>query len=190
LRDVQGAFSREVRMTWWALVGGRKTDKTGAALAVVRRLEARGVKVGGFVQREVVSEEGKVMGWDVERVDGTARRALARTSPQPELCDYAFDPEAFAQAAAWAGEACQLVVVGGVGKLEAEGQGHFPLLARLAETQGGPPVLAVVRDSCLSPVGLALPDARGWLDLPCALDDLERFADEVALGVNSQENRR
>lgn len=172
-------------MGWSAIIGGRKADKTRAALVVARRLRAQGVAVGGFVQREVLAASGDVAGWDVERVDGGARRVLARTSPTPELCDYTFDAAGFAQAAAWASEPCEVVLVGGVGKLEADKQGHFPVLERLARAPDGPHVLAVVRDSCLTQVGLALPDASGWVELPCDDAALERFADEVAARVRA-----
>ncbi|MEW5742251.1 MAG: DUF2478 domain-containing protein [Myxococcota bacterium] len=170
-------------MSWSAIIGGRSDDKTAAALRVASRLLARGVSVGGFVQREVLASSGDVAGWDVERIDGGARRPLARTSSTPELCDYSFDPAGFAQAAAWAGEPCDVVVVGSVGKLEADRQGHFPLLERLARAAKGPHVLAVVRDSCLTSVGLALPDASSWVALPCDDAALEHFADEVAAAV-------
>lgn len=167
-------------MGWSAIIGGRKTDKTAATLAVVRRLEAQGLVVRGFVQREVRAPSGDIAGWDVERLGGAERAVLARTSPEPELCDYTFDPAGFAQAAAWASEPCDVVVVSGVGKLEEEQHGHFPALERLARARGGPHVLAVVRDSSLTRVGLALPDASGWLELPCDEAALEAFADEVA----------
>ncbi|MCC6336277.1 MAG: DUF2478 domain-containing protein [Myxococcales bacterium] len=167
-------------MSWWAIIGGRDDDKARAALLVARRLSSRGLSVGGFVQREVLAASGDVAGWDVERVDGGGRRPLARTSATPELCDYTFDPAGFAVAATWAGEPCDVVVVGSVGKLEADKRGHFPVLERLARASAGPHVLAVVRDSCLTQVGLALPDASGWVTMPCDDSALERFADEVA----------
>lgn len=167
-------------MGWSAIIGGRKTDKAQAALAVVRRLEAKGLVVRGFVQREVLALNGDIAGWDVERVGGPGRTVLARTSPQPELCDYSFDAAGFVQAAAWAEEPCDVAVVSGVGKLEEEQQGHFPVLERLARAAAGPHVLAVVRDSSLTRVGLALPDASGWVELPCDEAALDAFADEVA----------
>jgi nucleoside-triphosphatase THEP1 len=171
-------------VSWSAIIGGRKTDKTAAALAVARALQARGLTVGGFVQRDQHTETGDHLGITVERVDGTARCVLARTSSTPELCDYAFEPQGFAQAAAWACEPCDVVVIGGVGKLEAARTGHFDVLARLASATTGPHVLACVRDSCLSPVALLLPDADGWLELPCDDAALARFADELATRVS------
>jgi nucleoside-triphosphatase THEP1 len=170
---------------WSAIIGSRKVDKTQAALVVARRLREHGLTVGGFVQREVLAPSGDVVGWDVVRVDGAARRVLARTSPTPELCDYRFDAAGFAQAAACALEPCEVVLVGSVGKLEADRQGHFPVLERLARAPCGPHVLAVVRDSCLTQVGLALPDASGWVELPCDDAALERFADELAARVRA-----
>lgn len=171
-------------MSWSAIIGGRNTDKPGAALAVARRLEAKGLRVGGFVQREVLDDKGEVKGWDVERLDGSERRLLARTSDTPELCDYTFDAAGFAQAAAWAQEPCDVVVVGSVGKLEADKKGHFSVLERLARAEGGPHVLACVRDSCLSPVGLVLPDATSWIELPCDDAALEQFAAALADAVS------
>jgi nucleoside-triphosphatase THEP1 len=149
------------------------------ALEVVRRLEAKGLVVRGFVQREVLSADGAITGWDVERVGGEGRTALARTSANPELCDYTFEAAGFVQAARWAAEPCDVVVVGGVGKLEAEKQGHFPMLERLVRAERGPHVVAVVRDSCLTQVGLSLPDASGWVELPCDDAALDALADEV-----------
>lgn len=167
-------------MGWSAIIGGRKTDKARATLAVVHRLEAKGLVVRGFVQREVLKPNGDIDGWDVERVGGDERTVLARTSPEPELCDYTFDAAGFAQAAAWASEPCDVAVVSGVGKLEEEKKGHFPVLERLACAGGGPHVLAVVRDSSLTRIGLALPDASGWVELPCDDAALDAFADELA----------
>jgi len=176
-------------MSWSAIVGGRKTDKPKAALAVARRLEERGLRVGGFIQREVLDEKGEVAGWDVERVDGSARKLLARTSDTPELCDYTFDAAGFAQAAAWASEPCDVVVVGSVGKLEAEKQGHFSVLERLATAPQGPHVLACVRDSCLTSVGLALPDATSWVELPCDDAALDAFADALGASLRGRAAR-
>jgi len=167
-------------VSWSAIIGGRNTDKPKAALDVARRLQAKGLRVGGFVQREVLDDKGEVAGWDVERVDGSARKLLARTSDCPELCDYTFDASGFAQAAAWADEPCDVVIVGSVGKLEADKKGHFTVLERLAKAPEGPHVLACVRDSCLTPVGLALPDATSWVELPCDDTSLEQFADALA----------
>lgn len=173
-------------MGWWAVVAPRKADKAAAVLVLTSALRARGVAVGGFLQREVSGPAGESLGWDVEHLVDGARASLARTGSRPDVCDFAFEAEAFATAAAWASLPCEVAVVASLGRMEADRRGHFPVLERLVRAPDGPEVLAVVRDSCLSPVGLALPDALGWLEWPADEAAVQAFADTLAAAVRSR----
>ena len=165
---------------WAAIVGAAGTNKSATARQVARRLERRGLRVGGFLQVDVADAAGETQGWDVERVSDGERVTLARRSADPTLCSYAFVESGFARAAAWARDEAEVVVIGGVGKLEAAQGGHWPALEALVREPSAPLVIACVRDSCLATVAFALPDPAAHIMLPCDAAEVARFADEIA----------
>jgi nucleoside-triphosphatase THEP1 len=170
---------------WSAIVGAAGTNKSEVARRVVRALAERGLRVGGFLQVDVPASDGTTEGWDVEHVADGERLVLARRSPDPTLCEYAFREQGFAQAAAWAREACDVVMIGGVGKLEAARGGHWPVLEALVTRADAAHVVACVRDSSLAAVALALPDPVAHVMLPCSSDAIVELADQIARAVRS-----
>lgn len=144
-------------------------------------LRARGRTVAGFVQQDVPDGHGETAGWDVVSVSDPSRcSALARVSDAPNLCGYAFSEAGFAYARQLATDEADVVIVGGVGKLEAAKQGHWPLIEELLSGPSTRHVVLCIRDSCLSTVALALPDPFDHVSLPCDDAELERLADAVA----------
>src|SRR5690606_26125821 len=137
---------------WSAIIGARASEKPRAATSVARALSAAGVSVGGFVQAEVLDARGQLAGWDVQSLSGE-RIALARRSPAPTICDYTFEPAAFERARELALTARHgVIVIGGIGKLEAAGLGHFAVLQQLVTSERAPHVIACIRDSVLSTI--------------------------------------
>jgi nucleoside-triphosphatase THEP1 len=169
---------------WSAIVGKPGTEKGQAARKLAALLEARGLAVTGFVQDDVSDPEGKTVGWDISSVTGpTQRGILAREAAEADLCGYKFEASGFALAERLSQGAADVVIVGGVGKLEAAEQGHWPLLKSLIEREPGAHVVACIRDTCLSAVALALPDPLDYVELPCDDAELERLAERLAAEV-------
>lgn len=176
--------------TWSALVGARRDDKATALGRVLAKVEEAGVRVGGFAQERVLDAAGETLGWDVVRIGAPVRQPLARRGEQPDVCDYAFSALGFETAAAWALDArAELVVVGGVGKLEAAGRGHSPLLLRLLEEGTHRHALFCIRDTSLAAVALSIPDPESHLQLPCEPSQLDEFADGLVELVRASHRR-
>jgi nucleoside-triphosphatase THEP1 len=166
--------------TWSAIVGAPGTEKGTAARKLATLLEARGLRVRGFVQEDVSDAAGEALGWDIASVVGPEQRGeLARVSESPDLCGYAFAAAGFAFAESLALGPADVVIVGNIGKLEAAKQGHWPLLERLIDAGEAHHVVACIRDNCLSAVALALPDPIDHVSLPCEDQELERLADSL-----------
>ena len=160
---------------WSAIVGGAGTEKGRAARKLAALLEARGLRVAGFVQNDVSDDAGETLGWDIASVTDPERvGVLARISQDPDLCGYKFEQAGFELARALSDQPADVVVIGGVGKLEAAERGHWPH------------VVACIRDTCLSAIALALPDPLDYVELPCDDAELERLAErlraEIAAG--------
>ncbi|MCC6903940.1 MAG: DUF2478 domain-containing protein [Polyangiaceae bacterium] len=169
---------------WSAIVGKPGTEKGQAAKKLAALLEARGFAVAGFVQDDVSDAAGKTVGWDISSVTGPAERGvLAREAAEADLCGYKFEPSGFQLARRLSQRAADVVIVGGVGKLEAAEQGHWPLLKALIDREPGPHVVACIRDTCLSAIALALPDPLDSVELPCDAADLERLAERLAAAL-------
>lgn len=166
--------------SWSAIVGAPGTEKGRAAQKLAALLRARGLAVAGFVQEDVPDAAGETQGWDIVSVaDPTRIGVLARVSSAPDLCGYAFSEAGFALARELARQPADVVIVGGVGKLEAAKQGHWPLLQSLIESARAPHVVACVRDTCLATVAFALPDPLDYVELPCSDAELGRLADRL-----------
>jgi nucleoside-triphosphatase THEP1 len=172
---------------WSAIVGGAGTEKGRAARKLAALLEARGLRVAGFVQNDVSDDAGETLGWDIASVTEPERvGVLARISQDPDLCGYKFEQAGFELARALSDQPADVVVIGGVGKLEAAERGHWPLLRGLIDRADSPHVVACIRDTSLSAIALALPDPLDYVELPCDDAELERLAErlraEIAAG--------
>ncbi len=125
-------------MTPWALISGEQCDpKARCALEVASELEARGISVGGVVQRSRGSDGAKSS--ELVRVAGGARVPLAQEGIAPRgaseeaFCSYAFRLDAFAQARRWLEEDLadrRVLILGDLSKLEVAGRGHAESLRR------------------------------------------------------------
>jgi len=153
--------------TWSAIIGPAHSNKTGYCWRIGRALALRGFNVQGFLQLEVRDTTGEVLGWDIERFPSEERCSLARPSETPDICSYAFADEGFEQAAEWSHpEHADVILFGAVGKLEAARRGHWPALERAILDPEGAHVVACLRDDCLRPLVLSLPDPSLFLEVP------------------------
>ncbi|MEZ4219983.1 MAG: hypothetical protein R3B13_03570 [Polyangiaceae bacterium] len=163
---------------WFAIVGARSDDKQRALDQVVACLQSQ-LRLAGFFQERVHDDAGEVSGWDVVRVGGSGREVLARRSPNPELCAYSFEVGGFGAARSWAQQDADVVLVGGMGKLEAAGGGHFPVVQALIEAPDAPALLLCIRDTSLANIALRLPDPAGFIHLPCEASELDDFCNAI-----------
>lgn len=122
----------------WALISGEDGAATSERVArIARALGGEGRSIGGFVQRRSVAPSGERRYEAVRLRDGAAVTlafdAPAARGPQEEyFCSMAFQLEAFEQVGRWLDEdaPAELLVFDGLGKLEVQGRGHGPSLAR------------------------------------------------------------
>lgn len=165
---------------WSAIIGGVRANKSGYAWRIGRALAHRGFTVGGFVQEPVRDNDGTILGWDIVRLLDGETCPLARISHEPHLCSYSFDEAAFHTAAGWVSEPeLDVVVVDGVGKLEAAGTGHYPALSSRVLAPDAPHVIACIRDTSLATIVLGLPDPIASLEVPASAELTQRFVDEL-----------
>ncbi|MBI2393558.1 MAG: DUF2478 domain-containing protein [Deltaproteobacteria bacterium] len=193
-------------MNRWALLSGSKgTGKATCLLEVVARLRARGVAVGGVLQEGLSRSDGRGAeegpddhreGYVAREVAGDARATVARKARAGDdaredaqlVCSFSFDASALAEARAWVerdAQACQIVVVDEVSKLEvARGGHHDAVVAALA----GPalPLLSVRADQLFAVMErFALDEPVASLELgPGA--DVARFVAELAAAVSGE----
>jgi nucleoside-triphosphatase THEP1 len=168
---------------WAAVVGGSREGRDVALDLLVAHWRSAGLVVAGFRPRDgdERDEHGKAVDLYLEDLESGTRVALARTDPTtPDLCSYRFAEGAFEAAARWcAPDGKDLVVVGGLGPLEAAGRGHTPLVRALVGAEHTAlPVLAIRRDA-LAAIALALPDPVAALELPADAATISAFAREV-----------
>lgn len=184
-------------MRWALLSGAKGTGKTTRLLAVVERLRARGVRVGGVVQEGVepagggAPAEGR-SGYVAREVDGAARLVIARLArasddQDPEaqrVCSFAFDAHALAEARRWVARdaaECDVVVIDEVSKLELGRGGHHDAI--LAALAGRALTLLCVRADQLFGVmerfGLDAPAAALELGAEGEAGDLDAFVEAL-----------
>jgi nucleoside-triphosphatase THEP1 len=140
-------------MTWALVVAAKGGRRSRLALQVAQSLAARGLAVGGFVQRtDEVAPGAKAI--TLVRLRDGHEAPLARPGAQaptdPAACSLAFDPAGFAEARAWVEEdagAAEVLVLDALGKLELAGEGHRAALVRALGC--GRPVVLAVRDDQL-----------------------------------------
>ena len=162
---------------WGVLTGHRQDGRSEALREAVSRLQAAGLEVGGFVQEPVV-RAGETVGWDAVALRDGSRCALARPSATPELCNWAFSSTALGRCRDWVLAPRAQVVVVELGRLEAQGRGHWSALMQLLQ---GPPrgALLSIRRSPLAAIALQLPDPVAGLELPAQPGALEAVCHEI-----------
>ncbi|MBI4818303.1 MAG: DUF2478 domain-containing protein [Deltaproteobacteria bacterium] len=159
----------------WALIVGERADgRSAIATRVAEQLTARGFRVGGFVE-EPFEREGTKLGWDLVRISDGERRELARVAAEPNLCGYFFREEVFAEARRELGRDTDVAMLT-AGKLEAQGQGHWPAIAEAMDTQ-----LAVlmIRPYLLSRFALDLPEPVASIELPASFSAIDEFVEKI-----------
>lgn len=178
-------------MVRWALIEcERLKPKSELVLELARALQAQGLRVGGFAQPERRDERGE-KGYELVRLSTGERAALARggTTAKPgeeAVCDFAFDPSSFDLARRWieADAGADVLILDGVGKLEAAGRGHAASLRRALELSPPARVVVAARPSQLfylvERYGLEEPLAS--LGLPAEEADRAAFALALANG--------
>lgn len=164
--------------TWAALVGRAEDGRREATAAVVEALRAEGLRVGGFVQQRVL-EGDEVVGWDAVDLAGGSRCPVARTGPDPHLCEWRFDAEGIEACRRWATAPDLDVVVLEAGPLEARGEGHWDTLQEILRSPGRV-ALVGLRPSALAAVALALPDPIAGLELPGTPEETAELANAIA----------
>ena len=132
------------------ITGERGAGKTTLAAAVVGRLRAAGVRVGGVLAPGTY-RDGRRYAFDIVALATGERRALSSRDPLPgwieEQCFWV-DPAGYALGnAALTGEGADVVVVDEVGPWELSGSGWAARLDALVA--GDVPLLLVVRSTCL-----------------------------------------
>jgi nucleoside-triphosphatase THEP1 len=183
-------------MTWALVVAPKGGQRSLAARELADALAARGLAVGGFVQRTAEPVPGRKEITLVRLRDGR-ERLLARTvvgapaaappaAADASACSLAFEPAAFEAARAWVEEdagTSQVLVLDALGKLELSGEGHRAAVARALASDR--PVVLAVRDDQLvyavEALGLdepvaAFTDGEGAAALAAFLDAVEGAA--------------
>jgi nucleoside-triphosphatase THEP1 len=185
----------------WALVAGRRgTGRIERLEAAIEALRARGLVVGGVVQRARDDAAGKHAGYDaLALADGRsvtlARPSTSRDTADPTgrelICSYAFDTAAFGEARAWVerdAARSDVVVVDEVSKLEVGRGGHHGAIE--AALAGHAVVLLSVREEQLFAVmdrfGLEAPVAAlEGSDGRWDVQAVEAFAAAIAASVRT-----
>lgn len=194
-------------MTWALLVAAKGGRRSRLAAEVAARLSARGLAVGGFVQRTDEPTPGRKVITAVRLRDGR-EVVLGGTDPagatgpgaaDASSCALRFEPAGFAAARAWveADGAADLLVLDALGKLELAGEGHRAAVARALLL--GPPVVLAVRDDQLvyavEALGLdepvaTLAEGDGEAALDAFLDAVAQAAGRCAGGPAPGARRR
>ena len=153
---------------WAAIVGRSRDGRVEVITALVEHLLRRGKSVGGVLQ--VPTDDG----YDLVDLAGGGRVRLAERSPNPEMCDWAFQPEAFKVARGWAEGPFDVVILPAA-RLESAGRGHWATIAAaLAEPAGA--VVLCIPPQVLPRIALDLPDPIAGLELPVELEAVAEFA--------------
>lgn len=170
---------------WAAVVGTAREGRDDTLDALIADWRAAGLAVGGFRPREggVRDERGKSTEIFLEDVSTGTRLPLAVTDPStPDVCSYRFDAATFEAARAWcvaASRAGGVVLLAGLGPLEAAGRGHAPVVATIVSTSGPALPVLVIRRDALATIALPLPDPVAALELPADEPARRAFAQAV-----------
>jgi nucleoside-triphosphatase THEP1 len=180
---------------WAALVGAKGSGKSVDALDVARRLQTRGARVGGFVQRSHTDALDR-KSYELVRLACHEAVSLARpgAAEGPGLethCSWIFESGAFDKARGWLLEdapACDVLFVDEVSKVEVGGRGnHDALRAALALDDSKLVVVCIRADQLFYVVDkIGLGDAAATLECPaddCAKDG---FVAEVLAAVRAR----
>jgi nucleoside-triphosphatase THEP1 len=171
-------------MARWALLSEENGEaRANRALAIVEHFAAASVRVAGFVQRKRVDPQGPKR-YEVVRLRDHETVALAVGGPMARgpagenICTLAFHDGGFDAARRWLEEdapGADVLVLDGIGKVEASGRGHAAALDA-ALRQPDKVVLICARASLLFSVV-----ERFGLEEETMVAALELPADEAAM---------
>jgi nucleoside-triphosphatase THEP1 len=182
----------------WALISAERIEEsTACALSIVARLKAVGIRTAGFSQHKSTNAHGQKH-YEVVRLHSHERALLAvdGTSAKGEnetfFCSLVFHNDSFATARRWVEEdkhEAELLLLGGVGKLEVFDKGHSRLLEGLLKEDGAL-LLLCVRASQLSYVmeRFSFPEERmvDALELPAPPHAVDGFVESLKAGCRAR----
>jgi len=191
LRRPVGLHYHRFAMARWALISAEHgADAAALALEVSARLTARGVRVGGFVQRKCVAAAGQKI-FDVVHLQNQETVALSRHAEgakapvEERSCAGSFQDAGFAAARRWVEEdapAVDVLVVDGGRKLEVAGRGHCLAVERALGLSGKVVLLCAKASQLFHLVerfGLEESDLVAALELPADAPSVEQFIRDV-----------
>jgi|GEM_PF-1482544 len=177
--------------TRWAFISAERIEESTAfALSLVASLEEAGIRTAGFAQHKSTQENGPTR-YEMVRLHSHERALLASNrgaatgENEASFCSLVFYNDSFATARRWVEEdahKAELLLVGGIGKLEVFDKGHCQLLECLLKQEGAL-LLLCVRASQLSRLmeRFAFPE-EGMveaLELPASSELMEAFAERL-----------
>lgn len=160
-----------MRGRWVAIVGREKTGRVAAVWSLVGQLRQAGLTVGGTVQ------ERSGAGIEVVDIVTGARRMLACVSRDPDVCDWGFDREVFAEVRENTLDSDCDVVFLHAGRVESNGRGHWDTLLELLERDVF--VVLCMPPSSLARIVLDLPDPLGSIELPARTSAVTWLGHEI-----------
>ncbi|MBI5549193.1 MAG: DUF2478 domain-containing protein [Deltaproteobacteria bacterium] len=184
-------------MARWALISGEGgSDKSACARQVADRLQAAGLRVGGYLQHKLRDEQGQKryelgrLGAKAERVVLAVDGIAAKGPGEDFFCSMAFYESAFDAARRWVEEdarAAEVLVLDGISKLEVSGKGHCAALESALRLPEDQVVILCARASQLSCVveRFALDDSAmvAALEVPAEAAAVEELASAVREAV-------
>jgi len=172
-------------------------ESTACALSVVAHLKAAGICTAGFFQHKSTNAHGQKR-YELVRLHGDERALLAveglaaKKENEEPFCSIVFHNDSFATACRWVEEdahTAELLLVGGIGKLEVFDKGHSKLLEHLLKKDAAL-LLLCVRASQLSYVmeRFVLPEDRlvDALELPASPQAVEGFVESLKASCHAR----
>lgn len=167
------------QVPWVALVGRREDGRGVLAAELATRLGDHGFRLGGFLQHPIEgSQPGEHSGYEAENLHSGQRVQVATHGDDPEVCDWCFDDDAFAEARRWVLDPNADVSFVELGPLESKGAGHLPA-ARAALDGSAQLLVFCIRPHVLASIGLGLPDPVDGVELPAERAEIEAFCARV-----------
>lgn len=168
VRDLDAWTAPRKKARLFIVTGPVGAGKTGVIAEVLERARVENLRVGGFLQPAVFTDQGERNGYNLRLLPGDVEITLARQG-EDALSRWQFDEKAFASAALHlqALENTDLFIVDEIGRMERNGHGHWPAIARKLPQTGGVWLLSLregMEDNVLARLGyskaLRLDDPR------------------------------
>jgi len=178
-------------MARWALISGETGDEnTAYAAKVVARLEAEGVRCGGFLQSKGFDAEGRKR-HDLVHIGGGERTLLVVVPDDEHFCSMALPGTGFDAARRWIEEdasRAEVLVLDRIGKVEVNGRGHCAAVVEALRMESNVILLCASAYRLFYVVekfGLREEDLVAALELPVGDDELDAFVRDIAASTPS-----